>query len=329
MIPIAIEQYRIAVLVPCFNEELTVGKTIAAFRQAVPTAAIYVYDNNSKDSTIDVARSAGAIVRSEERQGKGHVVRRMFADVEADIYLLVDGDATYEAEAAPRMLRRAIGENLDFVNGARVSQSRDAYRTGHKFGNYVLTGIVRSIFGKQFTDMLSGYKILSRRYVKTFPAMSRGFEIETELTVHALELRMPTGEEMTAYAERPSGSVSKLDTYRDGIKILLLIADLIRNERPLKFFGLVGLGLILLAIVIAIPLARTFLDTGLVPRVPTVILVVGLVIVGVLSCLAGLILDTVTRMRQEVKRLVYLSIPPISAGGWAKQKADSNSSSLL
>jgi glycosyltransferase involved in cell wall biosynthesis len=328
MIPIAIEQYRIAVLVPCFNEELTVGKTIAAFRQALPTAAIYVYDNNSKDGTIDAARSAGAVVRSEERQGKGHVVRRMFADVEADVYVLVDGDDTYEAEAAPRMLRRAIGENLDFVNGARVSQRRDAYRAGHKFGNYVLTGIVRNIFGKQFTDMLSGYKVLSRRYVKTFPAMSRGFEIETELTVHALESRMPTGEEITAYSERPSGSASKLDTCRDGTKILLLIADLTRNERPLQFFGLVGLGLILLAIVIAIPLARTFLDTGLVPRVPTVILVVGLVIIGVLSCIAGLILDTVTRMRQELKRLVYLSIPPISDSGYAKQKLDSNSSLL-
>ena len=197
---------EIAILVPCLNEELTVGKTVAAFREALPLATIYVYDNNSTDRTIDVARAAGAVVRNEPRQGKGNVVRRMFADIDADVFVLVDGDATYEAEAAPRMVRRAIDENLDFVNGARVSRSMDAYRRGHRFGNYVLTAMVRSMFGKQFTDMLSGYKVFSRRYVKSFPAMSRGFEIETELTVHALELRMPSAEEFTAYGERPSGS---------------------------------------------------------------------------------------------------------------------------
>ena len=201
-------------------------------------ATVYVYDNNSTDRTIDVARAAGAVVRSEPRQGKGNVVRRMFADVDADIYVLTDGDATYEAEAAPRMVRRVIEEDLDFVNGARVSQKTEAYRRGHRFGNYVLTGLVRNIFGRQFIDMLSGYKVFSRRYVKCFPAMSRGFEIETELTVHALELRMPCAEELTAYGERPSGSVSKLSTFRDGARILRLIFDLVRNERPLQFFGL-------------------------------------------------------------------------------------------
>ena len=309
----SIPQYKIAVLVPCFNEELTVGKTVTAFREALPSATLYIYDNNSTDGTVDVARTAGAVIRNEPRQGKGNVVRRMFADVDADIFVLVDGDATYEAQAAPRMVRRAIDESLDFVNGARVSQSMDAYRRGHRFGNYVLTAMVRSIFGRQFTDMLSGYKVFSRRYVKSFPAMSRGFEIETELTVHALELRMPSGEELTAYGERPSGSVSKLSTFRDGSRILRLIFDLMRNERPLQFFGLAGLVLILVAIALAVPLVQTYFETGLVPRLPTAVLSVGLIIIGFLSFLAALILDVVATMRSEMKRLAYLSYPPLSA----------------
>jgi hypothetical protein len=306
-------EHDIVILVPCFNEELTVGKTVAAFREALPSAAIYVYDNNSTDRTVHVARAAGAIVRNEPRQGKGNVVRRMFADIDADIFVLVDGDATYEAQAAPRMVRRAIEENLDFVNGARVSRSIGAYRRGHRFGNTVLTALVRNIFGRQFTDMLSGYKVFSRRYVKSFPATSRGFEIETELTVHALELRMPCAEEFTVYGERPSGSASKLSTFRDGARILRLIFDLVRNERPLQFFGLVGTALTLTAVALAVPLARTYLETGLVPRLPTAVLDVGLIIVGFLSCLAGLILDVVATMRNEVKRLAYLYYPPVSA----------------
>ena len=309
-----ISQYEVAVLVPCFNEELTVGKTVADFREALPLATIYVYDNNSTDRTIDVARAAGAVVRNEPRQGKGNVVRRMFADVDADVFVLVDGDATYEAQAAPRMVRRAIDESLDFVNGARVSKSMDAYRKGHRFGNYVLTALVQDIFGPQFTDMLSGYKVFSRRYVKSFPAMSRGFEIETELTVHALELRMPSGEELTAYGERPPGSVSKLSTFRDGARILRLIFDLLRNERPLKFFGLAGVGLILVAVALAVPVAETYLETGLVPRLPTAVLVIGMTLAGFLSTLAGLVLDVVATMRSEMKRLAYLSYPPVSAG---------------
>jgi glycosyltransferase involved in cell wall biosynthesis len=284
-------QHEIAILVPCFNEEFTIGQTVSAFREALPPATVYVYDNNSTDRTIEVARAAGAVVRSEARQGKGNVVRRMFADIDADVFVLVDGDATYEARAAPRMVRRAVDENLDFVNGARVSHSVEAYRRGHRFGNYVLTAIVRSLFGKQFTDMLSGYKVFSRRYVKSFPAMSRGFEIETELTVHALELRMPSAEEFTVYGERPSGSVSKLSTFRDGTRILRLIFDLVRNERPLEFFGLVGAALILVAVALAVPLVETYFETGLVPRLPTAVLSVGLIIVGFLSFLAGLILD--------------------------------------
>jgi glycosyltransferase involved in cell wall biosynthesis len=309
----SIPQYKIAVLVPCFNEELTVGKTVTDFREALPLATIYVYDNNSTDHTVDSARAAGAVVRNEPRRGKGNVVRRMFADVDADVFVLVDGDATYDAKAAPRMVRRVIDERLDFVNGARVSQSMDAYRRGHRFGNYVLTAMVRSIFGRQFTDMLSGYKVFSRRYVKSFPAMSRGFEIETELTVHALELRMPSGEELTAYGERPSGSVSKLSTFRDGSRILRLIFDLIRNERPLQFFGLAGVALILVAVALAVPLVQTYFETGLVPRLPTAVLSVGLIIIGFLSFLAGLILDVVATMRSEMKRLAYLLYPPLSA----------------
>ncbi len=308
-----ISQHEIAILIPCFNEELTVGQTVAAFREALPLATIYVYDNNSTDRTVDVARAAGADVRNEPRRGKGNVVRRMFADVDADVFVLVDGDATYDAKAAPRMVRRAIDERLDFVNGARVSQSMDAYRRGHRIGNYVLTALVQDFFGRQFTDMLSGYKVFSRRYVKSFPAMSRGFEIETELTVHALELRMPCGEELTAYGERPPGSVSKLSTFRDGARILRLIFDLLRNERPLKFFGLAGVLVILVAIALAVPLVETYLETGLVPRFPTAILAVGLIIVGFLSTLAALILDVVATMRSEMKRLIYLSYPPVSA----------------
>jgi glycosyltransferase involved in cell wall biosynthesis len=309
-----LSKHKIVVLVPCFNEELTVGKTIEGFREALPFATIYVYDNNSTDRTVEVAEAAGAVVRSETRQGKGNVVRRMFADIDADVYVLVDGDATYEAEAAPRMVRRVIEENLDFINGARVSASVEAYRRGHRFGNYVLTAMVRNIFGRQFTDMLSGYKVFSRRYVKSFPAMSRGFEIETELTVHALELRMPSAEELTAYGERPSGSVSKLNTFRDGARILRLIFDLVRNERPLQFFGLVGAVLILIAVVLMIPLAKTFFETGLVPRLPTAVLAIGLIIIGFLSFLAGLILDVVATMRSEMKRLAYLSYAPVSIG---------------
>ena len=285
---------RIAVLVPCFNEGVTIAKVVTDFRRALPTATVYVFDNNSSDDTVEAARAAGAVVRSETRQGKGNVVRRMFADIDADFYLLVDGDATYDALAAPGLLELALRDNLDFVNAARCSEAAKAYRWGHRFGNVVLTALVRHIFGRQFTDMLSGYKLLSRRYVKSFPIESRGFEIETELTVHALELRMPHAEELTEYAERPEGSMSKLSTFRDGARILALIANLIRSERPLAFFGLAGLALILLSLVLAFPLFINYLQTGLVPRLPTAILAVGLVITGVLSGSAGLILDPVT-----------------------------------
>ena len=306
----------VAVLIPCYNEEVTVGATVAAFRAALPDATVYVYDNNSKDRTIEVARDAGAVVRCEPRQGKGEVVRRMFADIDVDVYVLVDGDATYDAAAAQRMIARAVEDNLDFVNGARVSEALEAYRRGHRFGNYMFTALVRKIFGGQFTDLLSGYKVLSRRCVKSFPTMSRGFEFETELAVHVLELRMPSAEEFTAYSERPAGSFSKLSTYRDGARILRLIGSLVKDERPLQFFGFSGLVLIVVGLLLAIPLVQTYFDTGLVPRLPTAVLAVGLVIVGVLSIFAGLILDMVTTMRREAKRLAYLAEPRL--GGRAR-----------
>jgi hypothetical protein len=299
----------IAVLVPCYNEEITIEKVVADFRAALPEATVYVYDNNSRDSTIEVARKAGAVVRKEPRQGKGNVVRRMFADIEADVYVLVDGDDTYDAAASRMLVDQLVEERLDFINAMRVSTAKDAYRAGHRFGNWLLTGLVRQIFGRQFNDMLSGYKFLSRRFVKSFPAMSSGFETETELAVHALELRMPCTEVATAYKERPPGSVSKLRTYSDGAHIMMLIARLVKDERPLRFFGLLGLLAVVVAVVLSIPLLITYLETGLVPRVPTAILSVALVIVGVLSIFAGLILDMTTKTRREMKRLYYLSLP--------------------
>jgi hypothetical protein len=300
---------KIAVLIPCFNEEVTIGKVIADFKSALSEASIYVYDNNSTDKTIAVARTAGAIVRKEPRQGKGNVVRRMFADIQADIYILVDGDDTYDAARSRDLVNYLIDERLDFINAARKPTAREAYRAGHQFGNWLLTGLVRAFFGRQFNDMLSGYKILSRRFVKSFPAMSSGFETETELAVHALELRMPCAEIATSYKERPPGSVSKLRTYSDGMQIMMLIARLVKDERPLLFFGLLGLALIMLGVIVSIPLLFTYLETGLVPRFPTAILSVGLVLVGVLSNFAGLILDMTTKTRRELKRLIYLSLP--------------------
>lgn len=300
---------RIAVLVPCYNEELTVAAVVRGFRSALPSARIYVYDNNSTDGTIAHAQEAGAIVRLERRQGKGHVVRRMFADIEADVYILVDGDDTYEAAVAPTVVEQVVQSGLDFVNVARVSTAVAAYRPGHRLGNLVLTQIVRTIFGRECSDMLSGYKGLSRRFVKSFPAMSSGFETETELTVHALELRMPMGELTAHYKERPTGSTSKLRSYRDGWRILMLISRLVRDERPLQFFGLFGLLTVLSGIILGLPIVGTFFETGLVPRLPTAVLSVGLVVLGWLSIFAGVILDLMTKTRHELKRLAYLSVP--------------------
>jgi glycosyltransferase involved in cell wall biosynthesis len=299
----------IAVLLPCYNEEAAIAATVAGFRKALPGATIYVYDNNSRDRTREVAAKAGAIVRSERQQGKGHVVRRMFADVDADVYVMADGDLTYDPKAAPAMVDQLLAEQLDMVVGTRRHEDKEAYRRGHTLGNRAFTGLLAGLFGRSFSDIFSGYRVFSRRFVKSFPVLSSGFEIETEISVHALELRMPVGEVETAYAARPEGSQSKLSTYSDGWRILKTIVTLYRVERPTLFYGSIGALLVVLALLLAIPLVTTYLATGLVPRFPTAILVTGLVIVAVLCFFSGLILDTVTRGRREVRRLAYLSVP--------------------
>jgi glycosyltransferase involved in cell wall biosynthesis len=304
---------RIAVLIPCYNEALTIGKVIADFRLALPQAAIYVYDNNSADGTRETALAAGAIVRREPVQGKGNVVRRMFRDVEADFYIMVDGDDTYDASIAPNMLRLALDGPYDLVNCVRKDTEQEAYRLGHRFGNQLLTGMVRHIFGDRIQDMLSGYKILSRRFVKSFPALSGGFDTETELTVHALELSMPVAHVEGAYKGRPEGSQSKLNTYRDGIRILWLIAILFKHERPMQLFLLIAALLTLLSIALGIPIVVHFLNTGLVPRLPTAVLATGLMLLASLSFTTGLILDTVTRGRREGRMLAYLQYAALPA----------------
>ncbi|MFN3944493.1 MAG: glycosyltransferase family 2 protein [Allosphingosinicella sp.] len=305
---------RIAVLLPCYNEEAAIAQTVAGFRAAFPGAPIYVYDNNSSDRTAEVARAAGAIVRAERMQGKGHVVRRMFADVEADIYVMADGDATYDAAAAPALVARLVDERLDMVVGARRSEVEEAYRRGHRLGNRLFTGLLASLFGRTFSDIFSGYRVFSRRFVKSFPALSGGFETETEISVHALELSMPVGEVVTAYGARPEGSHSKLSTWRDGWRIMKTIFHLFRTERPVLFYGALAAFLAGLGLVLAVPLAITYAETGLVPRFPTAILVTGLMILSALSFFAGLILDTVVRGRREVRRLHYLALPAPGEG---------------
>ena len=300
---------RIAVLVPCYNEEIAIPRVVAAFRSALPEATVYVYDNNSRDGTREVAAAAGAVVRRETQQGKGNVVRRMLADIEADVYVLVDGDDTYDATAAPGMISLLLDDRLDMVTGIRVTDAAAAYRPGHRFGNQALTGVVRLVFGNRISDMLSGYRVFSRRFAKSFPALASGFETETEFTVHALELRMPVGELRTAYSERPPGSQSKLNTWRDGFRILNAIALLVRRERPLAFFATMAVALAALAIGLAVPVVQTWLQTGLVPRLPTAVLSTGLMLLSFLSLACGLILDTVTRGRLEAKRMAYLAIP--------------------
>jgi len=300
---------KVAVLLPCYNEEAAIAQTIEGFRKVLPDAAIYVYDNNSRDRTIEVARAAGAVVRTERMQGKGNVVRRMFADIEADIYVMADGDATYDATSAPAMVARVAEEGLDMIVGTRVHEAAEAYRRGHVLGNRMMTGILASLFGRSFTDIFSGYRVFSRRFVKSFPVLSAGFEIETEISVHALELKMPVGEVETRYFARLEGSESKLNTYRDGWRILKTIAVLYRIERPMLFFGWIAGLFALLAIGMSIPLAFTWFETGLVPRFPTAILATGLMILAFLNLFTGLILDTVVRGRREVRRLAYLAQP--------------------
>ena len=303
------QQTRIAVLLPCYNEEAAIGATVEGFRQALPEATIYVYDNNSRDRTREIAAAAGAVVRTETQQGKGCVVRRMFADIEADVYLMADGDLTYDPAYAQQMVDLLVSEQFDMVVGTRKHDATEAYRGGHVIGNRLFTRLLAGLFGRSFTDIFSGYRAFSRRFVKSFPVLSQGFEIETEMSVHALELRMPVGELETRYLARPEGSHSKLSTFRDGWRILKAIITLYRTERPVLFFGGIALLLLIAAVVLAVPLVFTYLETGLVPRFPTAILVTGMTIVAVLSFFAGLILDTVTRGRREMRRLAYLALP--------------------
>jgi glycosyltransferase involved in cell wall biosynthesis len=308
----------VAVLIPCFNEAATIGDVVRAWRGALPAARVYVFDNNSTDGSARLAAEAGAIVRAETRQGKGNVVRRMFADVEADIYLLVDGDGTYDASAAPELITRLVDGEFDMVTAARRPVDANSYRPGHRLGNRILTAIVGQVFGKRITDLLSGYRALSHRFVKSFPALSSGFEIETELSVHALELGIPFCEVETRYFARPGGSRSKLSALRDGWRILMTIVKLVKGERPLAFFGTIAVLAAIPALLIGVQLWLTFVETGLVPRFPSAILATGLMLTAFLSLVCGLVLDTVTRGRQEMKRLAYLSLRSLES---AKQRA--------
>lgn len=306
--------YRIAVLIPCHNEETAVAKVVAGFRASLPDAAILVYDNNSCDHTRLAAMTAGAGVRSETLQGKGHVVRRMFADVEADIYLLVDGDDTYDPAAAPAMVRLLIENQLDMVTASRLPCGQEAYRRGHRIGNRILTALVCRAFGNRVSDVLSGYRAFSRRFVKSFPALSSGFETETEFTIHALGLNMPVGELPTRYRSRAAGSRSKLHTVSDGLRILHTIMMLVKQERPLQFFGLAGVTLFVAGLGLAAPVVLEFLRSGLVPRLPTALLATGLILASSQAFVCGLVLEQVARGRKELKHLAYLSIPAIGSG---------------
>jgi len=311
----------IAVLIPCYNEERAVARVVADFRRALPEATVYVYDNQSSDRTYEVAQAAGAIVRREPQQGKGFVVRRMFADIEADIYVLVDGDDTYDAAAAPGMISMLLEQRLDMTVGSRITGGTEAYPRGHRFGNRLFTRSVARLFGERFRDILSGYRVLSRRFVKSFPVSTGGFEIETEITVHALRLGLAVGEVETSYRSRPEGSASKLGTYRDGVHILFAILRLFREERPLTFFSIIGSVLIAAALALGYRVLAEFLATGLVPHFPSAILATGLVLSGLLSFVCGLVLDTVTRGRLESKFLAYLSVPAYDADRGARESA--------
>jgi glycosyltransferase involved in cell wall biosynthesis len=299
---------RIAVVIPCYNEAIAIARVVDGFRRSLPQASVYVFDNNSSDDTAGQARLAGAIVRQVRLQGKGNVVRRMFADVDADVYVMVDGDDTYDASAAPALVEKLLDEGLDMVVGRRVTEETAAYRSGHRFGNAMLTAAAAAVFGNAFDDLLSGYRVFSRRFAKSFPAHSAGFEIETELAVHALGMRMPVAEVPTAYRARPEGSHSKLSTYRDGFRIVMTIGRLVKAERPLAFFSVLFAVCLLLAFVLATPIVLVYLETGLVPRLPTAILCAALVLLGVILLGCGLVLDTVTRGRWETKHAAYLAV---------------------
>lgn len=298
---------RVAVLVPCYNEAVAIASVVRDFRSALPESEIYVFDNNSSDDTAAIARANGAQVRHVGLQGKGHVVRRQFADIEADVYVMVDGDDTYHAASAPALVRCLLDGHHDMVVGVRLAQATAAYRSGHAWGNRMLTGFLSWLFGRNCRDILTGYRAFSRRFVKSFPVLSAGFDIETELTVHALEMKMSVGEVETPYKERPEGSFSKLSTYKDGFRILRTMLRLFSAERPLVFFGLIALALALFSVALAVPVMVEFMRSGLVPRLPTALLSTGVMLAALLSGTVGLVLDTVTRGRREAKMLAYLA----------------------
>jgi glycosyltransferase involved in cell wall biosynthesis len=307
--PSLYDGHSIAVLLPCYNEELTIADVVTRFHAVLPEAAIYVYDNNSKDQTAARARAAGATVVREPRQGKGNVVRRMFADVEADLYLMADGDGTYAPEDAPQLLGTLISERADMVVGTRRGVTDDAGRAGHAFGNRIFNSLYKRLFGRDFTDIFSGYRVFTRRFVKSFPAVSGGFEIETEMSVHASQLKLPVAEVELDYGRRPEGSASKLSTYRDGARILLMFARLMKETRPLRFFAAFSALFLVIGLVLMTPVLVEYARTGLVPRMPTWILSLAFLLLSILLALAGIILDSVARGRAEQKRIFYLSIP--------------------
>jgi glycosyltransferase involved in cell wall biosynthesis len=307
------DKYTVAVLLPCYNEEPTIGEVVTRFRETLPHATIYVFDNNSKDMTALRARSAGAIVVREPRQGKGNVIRRMFADIDADIYLMADGDGTYAPEDAPQLLNTLITERSDMVVGTRRNVTEDAGRSGHAFGNRIFNGVYKRLFGRDFTDIFSGYRAFTRRFVKSFPAVSGGFEIETEMSVHASQLKLPVTEITLDYGRRPEGSASKLSTFRDGARILLMFATLMRETQPFRFFSIIASVLLAMSLILMTPVLIEYFETGLVPRVPTWVLSVGLLVLSMLMMMTGLILDSVSRGRAEQKRMRYLTIPALGA----------------
>lgn len=302
----------IAILLPCFNEEAAIGPVVEGFRAALPYATVYVYDNGSTDGTVEKAAAAGAVVRHEPRRGKGSVVRRMFADIDADVYVMADGDGTYASDRAPQMVDKLVAENLDMVVGARTEEGeRGRYRPGHRFGNRLFTATVTYLFGRQFTDILSGYRVFSRRFVKSFPPFSSGFEIETEITIHSLNLRLPVGEVATPYSARAEGSESKLSSFSDGLRILREIFWLLKENRPLFFFNWLFVALAAVALILAAPLFVTYAETGLVPRFPTAVLATGIMLLAFFSVSCGLILDSVSRARREIKLLHYLEFSSV------------------
>lgn len=303
----AADPVRIAVLLPCYNEALSIRRVVEDFRAALPEATIYVYDNNSRDRTSSEAAAAGAVVRREPWPGKGNVVRRMFAEVDADVYLIADGDGTYDAAVAPLLIQTLLSQRLDMVVGTRRNVYDEAHRAGHGLGNRLFNGLYRGLFGRLFTDIFSGYRAFSRRYVKSFPAVSSGFEIETEMSVHASQLRLPIAEIETTYGKRQAGSTSKLRTFRDAGRILATLLVLYKEIRPVRFFGAISGLLTLLALVLAVPLLVTWLETGLVPRLPTAVLVTGLMLLSAISLTCGLVLDSVARGRLEQKRIWYVT----------------------